>query len=74
MRVNKKDNKQPLKNKYFKKFQKNAHYLILLTRLSYLNKKSFAISKIELCNFLFAIDICSDESIKMFYYKESSTG
>ena len=41
MRVNKNDNKQSLKNKYLKKFQRIIHYLITLTRFNYLNWKEF---------------------------------
>ena len=41
MRVNKNDDKQPLKNEYFEEFQRISHYLITLTRSSHLNRKKF---------------------------------
>ena len=40
-RINKNDDEQSLKNEYFEKFQKIAHYLITLTRLNHLNRKKF---------------------------------
>ena len=41
IRINKNDNKQFLKNEYFKKFQRISHYLITLTRFNHLNRKKF---------------------------------
>ena len=37
MRVNENDDEQLLKNEYSEKFQRIAHYLITLTRLSHVN-------------------------------------
>ena len=41
MRINENDDEQFLKNEYFKKFQRNIHYLIMLTRFNHLNRKKF---------------------------------
>ena len=41
MWINENDDEQSLKNEYFKKFQKIAHYLIMLTRFNHLNRKKF---------------------------------
>ena len=41
MRVNKNDDEQFLKNEYFEKFQKIAHYLIMLVKSNHLNRKKF---------------------------------
>ena len=41
MRINENDDEQFLKNEYFEKSQKIAHYLITLARFSHLNRKKF---------------------------------
>ena len=39
MRINKNDNEQSLKNECSEKFQRIAHYLIILIRFNHLNRK-----------------------------------
>ena len=52
MRVNENDDKQLLKNEYFKKFQRIVHYLITLTRPNHLNRKEFRKFKNWILQFL----------------------
>ena len=41
VRVNQNDDEKSLKNEYFEKSQRIAHYLIMLARFNHLNRKKF---------------------------------